>query len=68
MSTAVVFEKTFFFQNGHKVTKFDAMPFSGYHAIKKSSEYDQELPKSHTLCNPGHHVEEPQNTNSHKTS
>ena len=36
--------------------------------IKKVSEYDQEIPQSHTADQPTHREEESQNTNSHKTS
>ena len=39
-----------------------------FHGGNKS-EFDQEIPQSHSLqINPQHCDEEPQNTNSHKTS
>ena len=34
---------------------------------KQKSEYDQEIPHSHTADQPGHLEEEPQDTNSQKT-
>ena len=35
---------------------------------KEVSEYDQEIPQSHTADQPRHHEEEPQNLNSNNTS
>ena len=35
---------------------------------KKASEYDQEIPQSHTADQPTHREEAPQNTDCHKTS
>ena len=35
---------------------------------KKASEYDQEIPETHTVGQPQHNTEEPQNTYSQKTS
>ena len=38
-------------------------------SVKKASEYDQEIPQSHTADQPtAPREEEPQKTNSHKTS